>query len=64
MSAIIILGIVLAVAIAAIVVLSAALMLAVEQINQESKPDLELPPLDWDYTIDTGWVEAEVEEDE
>ena len=61
---VIILGIALAAALLIIIVLSAALMVAVEQINHESKTELDVPPIKWDYSVEDGWVDAEVENDE
>ena len=55
---------VLLLAILVIVVLSAALMMAVEQINEQNSPVIDIPPIKWDYSRETGWVDAEVEADE
>ena len=58
---IIILGAVLFLAALTVIVLSAALMVAVEQINAQNTNELDVPPIKWDYTTESGWVDAEVE---
>lgn len=58
---IIILGAVLFLAALTVIVLSAALMVAVEQINGQNTNELDVPPIKWDYTTESGLVDAEVE---
>ena len=58
---IIILGAVLFIAALIIIVLSAALMVAVQQINAQNAPKLDVPPIKWDYSAESGWVDADVE---
>ena len=61
--AVAIMGGVLLLAILVIVVLSAALLMAVEQINEQTNPKMDIPPIKWDYSRETGWVDAEVTEE-
>ena len=43
--------------------LALGLMMAVEQINEFNAPEVNLPPIKWDYSRESGWVDAEGEAD-
>lgn len=44
-----------------VVALAVGLSMAVAQINDMS--EVKLPDIKWDYTVEGGWVDAEVEDD-
>lgn len=52
---------VLLLAILVIVVLAAALMMVVEENRAWDEPTIDIPPIKWDYSRETGWVDADVE---
>lgn len=39
-----------------------ALFVANDKLREKERKSLDVPPIKWDYTRETGWVDAEVED--
>jgi hypothetical protein len=42
--------------------LTYALFVVSEELREKERKSLDVPPIKWDYTRETGWVDAEVED--
>lgn len=40
-----------------------ALTMAWDRIQEDIEGGLDIPPIKWDYTVESGWVDAESEDE-